>query len=33
MFRLKNMLHANFLILVTELAWTSFTNGELLGKK
>lgn len=33
MFRLKNVLHANFLILVTELAWASFTNRELVGKK
>lgn len=33
MFRLKDVLRANFLALATELAWTAFTNGELLGKK
>ena len=33
MFRLKDVLHANFLVLATELAWTPFTNRELLGEK
>ena len=33
MFTLKDVLHANSLVLATELAWTPFTNRELLGKK
>ena len=32
MFRLKNVLYANFLVLATELAGTPFTNIELLEK-
>lgn len=33
MFRLKNVLHANFLVLVTELAWTSFYKQRTTRKK